>query len=138
MHTDFDWKFSAEAAKIRRSKRQSKKNFVVCYKMIFRATEENYDHDNHNGDSEFLDRVMLPYNEIEEILSGDNPCPIILGTDGHVVLAYDCYRDQSGEIYLLIYDPTQSGTNYKTVNLDGLFSSSNGVDFFLTLYYWNS
>ena len=31
MRTDFDWKFAAEAAKIRRSKRQSKKNFVVCY-----------------------------------------------------------------------------------------------------------
>ncbi len=108
------------------------------YKMIFRASEENYDHDNHNGDSQIPDRVMLPYNEIEEILSGDNPCPIILGMDGHVVLAYDCYRDQSGELYLLIYDSIQGGPNYKTVKPDDLFGSRNGVDFFLTLYYWNS
>ena len=34
MRSDFVRKFAAYAAKIRRSKRQSKKNFVVCYKMM--------------------------------------------------------------------------------------------------------
>ena len=40
MRTDFVRKHAAHAAKIRRSKRQSKKNFVVYYKTVFRKDIE--------------------------------------------------------------------------------------------------
>ena len=38
MRTDFVRKHAAHAAKIRRSKRQSKKNFVVYYIIVFDQT----------------------------------------------------------------------------------------------------
>lgn len=109
------------------------------YKMVFRATEENYDPDNHNEDSDSNDRVDIPAEDIEEILSGDNPCPIILGADGHVVLVYDCSKDESGRLELLIYDPTQIGTNYYSTFYNDIFDEEDYVvDYFLTLDYENS
>lgn len=108
------------------------------YKMVFVKNEEDRDDENHNEDSELNDRVWLPDNEIEEILSGDNPCPIILGMNAHVVLVYGCYRDQSGDLVLLIYDSTQIGTNYYSASYGEFFNNYNVVDYFLTLNYGNS
>ena len=41
MRTDFVRKYAAYAAKIRRRKRQSKKNFVVSYIYVTISTERN-------------------------------------------------------------------------------------------------